>query len=48
MIPSTKYMKDHHVNSNKKFALNIKWVILATNNFTKVQYKDIAIFHLEC
>ena len=33
-------------NSNKKFALNQKWVILATNNFTIVQYKDIAIFHV--
>ena len=36
-----------HVNSNKKFALNQEWVILATNNFTIVQYKDIAIFHPE-
>ena len=33
-------------NSNKKFALNQKWVILVTNNFTIVQYKDIAIFHV--
>ena len=27
--------------------MNQKWVILATNNFTIVQYKDIAIFHHE-
>ena len=32
-------------NSNKSL-IEPKWVILATNNFTIVQYKDIAIFHV--